>query len=110
MGHLYDRILLQESILKKIKFQLEITTDTFQAHVDQTLNNFTNRLNNSMNLFAAIATLFLPLGLIAGIFGMNVHVPWQERTDEIWPFWVIVGFMLVIMVLLLICVKCKKLI
>ena len=63
-----------------------------------------------MNLFAAIATLFLPLGLIAGIFGMNVHVPWQERTDEIWPFWVIIAIMGVIFFVLLAWVKCKKLI
>ena len=110
MRHLYDRILLHESILKKIRFQLERTTDTFQAHADQTLNDFTNRLNNSSNLFAAIATIFLPLGLIAGIFGMNVHVPWQEKTDEIWPFWVLIGIMVVIFIILFIWVKGKKLI
>lgn len=110
MRHIYDRILLQESILKKIKFQLEITTDTFQAHADQTLNDFTNKLNNSMNLFAAIATIFLPLGLIAGIFGMNVHVPWQERTTEIWPFWVIIAIMVVIFIILFVWVKCRRLI
>lgn len=60
---------------------------TFGAHVDQGLQDLENKLNNSNLLFAGLATIFLPLTLISGIFGMNVTVPWQREEGEIWPFW-----------------------
>ena len=73
------------------------------------MNNFTNRLNNAANAFAAVATMFLPLGVIAGIFGMNVRVPWQE-IDAIWPFWALCGIMAAIFIIIFIALKIKKMI
>ncbi len=107
MQHILDRFTLQEEVLSKIRLQLEVSSDTFHANVEQGLNDFTNRLNNSMNLFAAIATMFLPLTLISGIFGMNVTVPWQKEENQLWPFWVLLGIMAGIFFVILIWLKCK---
>jgi magnesium transporter len=35
------------------------------------LSSLSNRLNESMRLLAIIATLFIPLTFIAGVYGMN---------------------------------------
>ena len=51
--------------------------------------------------------MFLPLGVIAGIFGMNVKVPWQG-VDAIWPFWALCGIMAGIFIIIFISLKVKK--
>jgi magnesium transporter len=38
----------------------------------------TNRTNEVMRMLAVIATILLPLTLLAGIYGMNVPLPFQE--------------------------------
>jgi magnesium transporter len=48
-----------------------------------------------MRVFASIATMFLPLQVISGIFGMNVQVPWQDM-ETINPFYGVVGFMVLV--------------
>jgi len=40
-----------------------------------------------------LSVVFLPLTLIASIFGMNVHVPGEQQTV---PFWVIIALMVVL--------------
>lgn len=108
MQYIMDRFRLQEAILNKIKVQLELSSDIFHAHVEQGITKFENKMNQSMNLFAAIATMFLPLTLISGIFGMNVTVPWQREYNDLWPFWVLVGIMAVVFVIIFVWLKCKK--
>lgn len=51
-----------------------------------------------------IGTLLLPLNVITGLFGMNVKVPGQAGSNLGW-FFGIVGFMIVIVATLFVCVK-----
>jgi magnesium transporter len=41
--------------------------------VDIYLSSITNRLNEVMKVLTIITTLFIPPGLIAGVYGMNFH-------------------------------------
>lgn len=53
-----------------------------------------NRMNQVMKTLTVFATIMLPLGLIAGIYGMNVaDLPLAGRHDS---FWLIVGIMVVL--------------
>jgi magnesium transporter len=45
--------------------------DTLSDLIELNSANINNRLNGSMNLLTIITTLFIPLTLIAGIYGMN---------------------------------------
>ncbi len=45
--------------------------DTLSDLIELNNANINNRLNGSMNLLTVITTLFIPLTLIAGIYGMN---------------------------------------
>jgi magnesium transporter len=45
--------------------------DTLSDLIELNSANLNNRLNGSMNLLTIITTLFIPLTLIAGIYGMN---------------------------------------
>ncbi len=53
----------------------------------------TNRTNEVMRMLAVIATVLLPLTLLAGIYGMNVPLPFQESHYSfilIFVVWVII--------------------
>jgi magnesium transporter len=45
--------------------------DTLSDLIELNMANINNRLNGSMNFLTIITTLFIPLTLIAGIYGMN---------------------------------------
>jgi magnesium transporter len=45
--------------------------ETLTDLIDLNSSNISNRLNSSMKILTIIATLFIPLTLIAGIYGMN---------------------------------------
>ena len=50
-----------------------------------------NEMNHIIKRFSAVATIVLPLTLVAGLFGMNVEVPGQFA-EPLWLwFYVIVG-------------------
>ncbi|ORZ08974.1 hypothetical protein BCR42DRAFT_424390 [Absidia repens] len=50
-----------------------------------------NNTNEVINRLTFLATLVIPLNLVAGLFGMNVHVPGQDANDLAWFFWIIMG-------------------
>lgn len=54
-----------------ILHMVESGKDTLSDLIDLNSSNINNRLNRSMNVLAIITTLFIPLTLIAGIYGMN---------------------------------------
>ncbi|MCY1373695.1 magnesium and cobalt transport protein CorA [compost metagenome] len=57
-----------------------------------------NRTNDIMRTLTALTAIFLPLNLIAGIFGMNFEfIPLVHKADG---FWIAMSAMLVIAVLL----------
>jgi magnesium transporter len=63
-------------------------TSLLEAH----LSNVSNRLNEVMKVLTIIATMFMPLGVLTGMYGMNVplvHFPGGEAIQ----FWWILGIM-----------------
>jgi magnesium transporter len=50
-----------------------------------------NNTNEVINRLTFLATLVIPLNLVAGLFGMNVHVPGQDEADLAWFFWIVMG-------------------
>src|SRR5919199_670194 len=70
---------------KEVVEGLEATNESALAH----------RTNETFRVLTAISLIFLPLTLIASIFGMNVEVPGEQ---SITAFWVIIVLMVVIVV------------
>lgn len=72
-----------------------ICQDRITGILDAHLSNVSNRLNEVMKVLTVIATIFMPLTVLTGIWGMNLELP-------IFPggaaaqFWWLVGVMLVI--------------
>jgi magnesium transporter len=66
--------------------------DRVTGMLDAHLASVSNRLADVSRLLAVIATLFGPLTVITGLFGMNVPLPTLSGSGTL-PFWEIVGLM-----------------
>ncbi len=66
--------------------------DRITSILDAHLSAVSNQLNQVMKVLTIIATLFMPLTVLTGVYGMNVplpHLPGGERAQ----FWWILGMM-----------------
>lgn len=63
------RSLLDE--LAELRDALDFQRDEVQRLTDLYLNSVSNRLNDVMRVLAIISTLFMPLGFLASLYGMN---------------------------------------
>jgi len=73
-----------------ISFQDRVT-----GLLDAYLSSQSNRLNQVMKVLTVIATIFMPLTVISGMWGANVTLPVFPGTAES-QFWWVTGIMLVI--------------
>ncbi|KAL5119068.1 hypothetical protein ACEQ8H_002992 [Pleosporales sp. CAS-2024a] len=72
-----------------------------QISVDQVIQG--NASNNTLQKVTVIATILVPLNLICGLFGMNVHVPGQDGS----PIW-FYGILGTILLFVAICLGVAK--
>jgi magnesium transporter len=80
----------------------DVTTfqDRITGILDAYLTNVSNRLNEIMKVLTVVSVVFMPLTLVSGVFGMNVHLP-QLPGSDISQFWWVMGFLLAIAVVML---------
>jgi magnesium transporter len=64
---------------------LDNSENVYVETVDDRLTTFSTEMNSMMNIFAGIATIFLPCQLISSLWGMNVSVPFNDE-DNYLPF------------------------
>ena len=62
--------------------------------------------NEIMKNLAVIGSVLFPLTIIGQIFGMSIH--YFPLIDNPYAFWIILGFMAIVMVLTLVYAKVKK--
>jgi magnesium transporter len=66
---------------KEVVDGLEDTNESVISH----------RLNNVLRFLTVVSVIFLPLTLLSGIFGMNLHFPGY---GTVWGFWAVAGAMI----------------
>ncbi len=67
---------------------LEILRETCQSLTDLYMSTVSNRMNEIMKLLTIIATLFIPITFLAGVYGMNFDVMPELRQTWGYPaFW-----------------------
>lgn len=85
-AHVRDHIVKTLETIDTLRELLHGVRDNYHA----ALANRTNRVVQTLTIFA---TIFLPLTLIAGIYGMNT--PLWPAADRPWSFWFVLGAMAV---------------
>lgn len=85
---------------------VETFRDMLSGMLDIYLTSISNRLNEVMKVLTIIATIFMPLSFIAGVYGMNFK--YMPELELHWGYFGVLGIMLVITLLMLIYFKKKK--
>jgi magnesium transporter len=74
---------------------VEIYRDMLSTMLDLYLSSVSNRMNEIMKVLTIIATIFMPLTFLAGVYGMNFkHMPeleWQYGYLYVWIIMVAIG-------------------
>jgi magnesium transporter len=79
---------------------IETYRDMVSSMLDIYLSSVSNRLNSVMKVLTIIATIFMPLTFIAGIYGMNFkympELEWRWGYPVIWFVFVLIGISMLI--------------
>lgn len=96
---LYDHII---QVVESIELYREMVWSLMDIH----MTIISNKMNEIMKVLTIIATIFIPLTFIAGIYGMNfTNMPELQTHDG---YFILLGVMAVIFVLMLIYFRRKK--
>ena len=96
---LYDHVV-------QIIETIEISRDMLSSLIDLYITNNSNKMNETMKVLTIIATIFIPLTFITGIYGMNfINMPEIQ-----WKFGypAVMAFMLLVAVLMIVFFRKKK--
>ncbi len=85
----YDHILRIEDMGQSLRDRADNALATYLASV-------ANRQNAAMRVLSTVATIFLPLTLIAGIYGMNFRN--MPELDVDWAYFVVLGFIALVVI------------
>ncbi|ELQ75898.1 CorA Metal Ion Transporter (MIT) Family, partial [Trachipleistophora hominis] len=84
----YQDFLSLDKEMKENSKSLERCQDLFLALVNMEQSREGNEMNKVMKRFTIITFIFLPMQTVAGLWGMNVPVPFQDET-KLWPFFLL---------------------
>jgi magnesium transporter len=81
--------------------------DRLSSLLDAHLTSVSNRLNQVMKVLTVIATIFMPLTVLTGMWGMNVPLPDFPGSERL-QFWWIFGIMLVVSAAMLVLFRVRR--
>ncbi|MFA5323104.1 MAG: magnesium/cobalt transporter CorA [Smithella sp.] len=85
---------------------VETFRDMLSGMLDIYLSTISNRLNEVMKVLTIIATIFMPLTFIAGVYGMNFK--YMPELEWRWGYFGVLGVMLLVALVMLKFFKKKK--
>lgn len=102
------RIAFQEAYDHLYRFieDLDSIRERLQVVQDELTNYLSDQLNKRMYVLSVVAAIFLPLGFLTGLLGINVAGIWGADFPQ--AFSVFVGILIAIVVLMLLYFKSKK--
>lgn len=91
---LYDHTI---QVIETVESDRDVITGMFDSY----LSSISNRMNEVMKVLTLIATIFIPLTFIAGVYGMNFQfmpeLAWRWSYPIVWVAMVCVGISMLIL-------------
>lgn len=94
--------------LVRVEYLVEAVRDLADSALNTYLSAVSNRLNEVMKVLTAAATIFLPLTLISGVYGMNFEENQWPPFSAPWGFPAVVGSMIFIAVAFLVYFRVRR--
>jgi magnesium transporter len=85
---------------------IETYRDMLSGMLDIYLSSISNRMNEIMKVLTIIATIFMPLTFLAGIYGMNFK--YMPELEWRWGYFALWGVMIIIAIFMLIYFRRKR--
>ena len=85
---------------------IETYRDLLSGMLDIYLSSISNKMNEIMKVLTIIATIFIPLTFIAGIYGMNFH--YMPELSLLWEYPAVLMVMAVIGVVMVFYFRGKR--
>jgi len=85
---------------------VETFRDMLSGMLDIYLSSVSNRMNEVMKVLTVIATIFIPLTFVAGIYGMNFR--FMPELEQAWSYPAVLILMLVVAMLMVVYFRRKK--
>jgi magnesium transporter len=85
---------------------VETFRDMLSGMLDIYLSSVSNRMNEVMKVLTVIATIFIPLTFVAGIYGMNFR--YMPELEQAWSYPAILILMLIVAMLMVVYFRRKK--
>lgn len=85
-----------------------IAVEAFSQRTEISLAHYNERLNKIMLALTLTTICLLPPQIIGSIMGMNIHVPFQENKETLFPFYMIVTLMTVLILLIILTLSYLK--
>jgi magnesium transporter len=92
MRDLYDHVI-------RVTDHVETYRESITGMLDIYLSKVSNKMNEVMQVLTVISVVFIPLTLMASIYGMNWQ--WMPELDFYYGYPVFMGFMLIVGLILL---------
>jgi magnesium transporter len=88
----YDHVVRVEDLNQSIRDQADNALATY-------LSSVANRQNETMRVLSIVATIFLPLTLLAGIYGMNFE--YMPELQWRWGYFMVLGVILLVVLIVI---------
>ena len=85
---------------------VETFRDMLSGMLDIYLSSVSNRMNEIMKVLTVIATIFIPLTFVAGLYGMNFK--YMPELDLPWSYPAVLVLMLAVALLMVVYFRRKK--
>ncbi|KAG0282772.1 CorA metal ion transporter [Linnemannia gamsii] len=95
LGDILDHVLTMLQSLNSYEKVLGRSHSNYLAQISLEINQLSNKTNSVVGTLTFFASLIVPMTFVAGLWGMNVHVPGQPGMDDeplTW-FWCLIGGM-----------------
>lgn len=94
-----DRLIRHIEDLDEVRERAAVTQE-------ELLSRLSEQMNNRMYVLSVVAAIFLPLGFLTGLLGINVGgIPGTESPDA---FWIFIGMLVLVFILQFIIFRWKK--
>ncbi|ORX98657.1 Mg2+ transporter protein [Basidiobolus meristosporus CBS 931.73] len=92
LGDVQDHILTMVQNASHYEKILSRAHSNYLTQISIEITQSSNRTNDVVAKLTAIASVIVPMNIITGLWGMNVHVPGQDTENLAW-FYGLVGFL-----------------
>lgn len=101
LGDIQDHVVTMANNLGHFEKMLSRAHSNYLATLSINSISQGTDTNRVLSKITFLASVLVPLNLVSGLFGMNVHVPFQPEGGSLGPFFGIVGFMALLCAIIL---------